>query len=128
MTSGLWSFSLARRLFRDDRLTSRGYTALFAISSVLTICVDLVLRSRLDPAKMSFSMRLPLAFVGVFGTLGLLFLYIGMWWYWARLDDSGRWWKRFWFVVLLVGFWNGSILYFLFVYLPQVVRRREVNV
>jgi hypothetical protein len=121
------SFPLATRLFRDDRLTSRGYATLFAISLILTVCVEFVLWSRPDPTKMSFWMRLPLAFVGVFGTLGLLFLYVGMWWYWARLDDSGRWWKRFWFVVLLVGFWNGSVLYFLFVYLPQVVRRREAG-
>jgi hypothetical protein len=121
------TFPLARKLFRDDRLASRGYATLFAISSILTVCVEFILWSRLDPAKMSFWMRLPLAFVGVFGTLGLLFLYIGMWWYWARLDDSDRWWKRFWFVVLLVGFWNGSVPYFLFVYLPQVVRRREAG-
>jgi hypothetical protein len=121
------SLPLARKLFRDDRLTSRGYAPLFAISSILTVCVEFVLWSRLDPAKMSFWMRLPLALVGVFGTLGLLFLYIGMWWYWTRLDDSGCWWKGFWFVVLLVGFWNGSVLYFLFVYLPQVVRRREAG-
>ena len=127
MTSRLWSFSVTKGLFRDDRLASRGYATLFAISSILTVCVELLLGSRVEPARMSFWMRLPIAFVGVFGTLGLLFLFIGMWWYWARLDVSGRWWKRFWFVVLLVGFWNGSIVYFLFVYLPQVVRRREAS-
>lgn len=127
MTSGLWDFSFARRIFRDDRLASRGYASLFTISSILTVCVELLLRSRVEPAKMSFWIRLPLAFLGVFGTLGMMFLWVGMWWYWATLDDSGRWWKRIWFVVLLIGFWDGSIVYFLFVYLPQLVRRREAN-
>jgi hypothetical protein len=127
MTSGLWDFSLSRRLFRDDRLASRGYATLFGISSILTICVELLLRSRIDPAKMSFWIRLPIVFVGVFGTLGMMFLWLGMWWYWVRLDDSGRWWKRFWFAVLLIGFWNGSVPYFIFVYLPQTVRKREAS-
>lgn len=127
MTSGLWGFSLARRIFREDRLASRGYAALFIICFILIVCLTLVVRSPIDFSKLPLWMRLPLALVTVSGIVGFSFMWVGMWWYWARLDDSGRWWKRFWFVVLLAGFWYGSIPYFLFVYLPQVFRRREAS-
>jgi hypothetical protein len=42
---------------------------------------------------------------------------VGMWSYWLRVDRSTRKLKRLWFFVLLVGFWYGSILYFLLKYL-----------
>jgi hypothetical protein len=78
---------------------------------------------RIDTTKMSFWMRLPWGLMGIVGPIGLFFLLLGMWRYWMRLDDSGPAAKRFWFFVLLVGFWYGSVLYFYSVYLPQVFRK-----
>lgn len=76
---------------------------------------------------MSFWTRLPWGILGVLGPIGLLFLWFGMWRYWVRVDDSNLWAKRAWFVVLLVGFWYGSVLYYLFAYLPQVIRRGKME-
>src|SRR5580700_3211968 len=87
-------FKLSRWLFRDDRLVSRPYAVLFAISSILVLAMIPLILGRLDPAKMSFWTRLPLGLLGVFGPLALFFLWIGMWTYWVRIDDSNRWAKR----------------------------------
>jgi hypothetical protein len=119
--------SLSRRLFRDDLLSSRVYASLFLMSSILVVGLTFLVQSNVDPSKLSLWIRIPWTALAVFGTLGLFFLWIGMWWYWVRLDASSGLSKRVWFVVLLAGFWYGSILYYFSVYLPQVVRRRAVK-
>src|SRR5258708_36793781 len=51
--------------------------------------------------------------VGVTGATAALYLWIGMGWYWLRLDRSGSAAKRFWFVILLLLNWIGAIFYYL---------------
>lgn len=65
---------------------------------------------------------------GIGGTISIFYVWIGMWKYWARLDESGRWSKRFWFAVMLIGFWYGSCLYCWCAYLPQVIRSDQRGV
>src|SRR5215469_13928383 len=68
------------------------------------------------------------AVAGIGGAISIFYLWIGMWKYWARLDESGRWSKRFWFAVMLAGFWYGSCLYCWCIYLPQVMRSARQGV
>jgi len=56
--------------------------------------------------------------LGVAGAIGTFFIWGGMWAYWTRCDSSRRTVKRIWFMVLLLGFWYGAVLYYLFKYLP----------
>jgi hypothetical protein len=125
---GLSSFSLSKRIFKDDVLASRGYIALFLISAILTVALTVLMRSKIDPAKTVFWIRLPLTLVAMVGTPALFFLWFGMWFYWARLDKAAVWVKRVWFVILLFGLWYGSILYCLLVYLPQVASKPKIKV
>src|ERR1700749_946633 len=69
-------------------------------------------------------MRLPLTTAAILGCLGLIFLWLGMWWYWVRLDDSGRWSKRFWFIVLLAGFGTAASLISSLSICPQPFEKR----
>jgi hypothetical protein len=109
-------------LLRDDRLLSRRFAKLFFLSAILVIALTPVFAG-VDTTKMSFWRRLPWGLLGVFGPIGLLFLWFGMWRYWVRIDNSEAGAKRLWFFVLLIGFWWGSALYCFFVYLPQVFRK-----
>lgn len=114
-------------LFGDDWMVSRKAAKLFFASAVLELLSTLMFFGWIDIAKMTFSQRLPWGILGMVGSVGTGFLWIGMWRYWFRLDDSGAWNKRFWFVVLLVGFWWGSCLYFFFAYLPRVTHHRTAE-
>ena len=58
--------------------------------------------------------------VGVTGALAALYLWIGMGWYWLRLDHSPSSTKRFWFVMLLLLNWVGAIAYYFAVYRKSV--------
>jgi hypothetical protein len=69
---------------------------------------------------MSFWSRLPWGILGVLGPVAIFFLWFGMWRYWVRIDRTAGWERRKWFIVLLVGFWWGSCLYCMLVYLPQI--------
>lgn len=113
--------------FRDDWLVSRQASRLFFVSAVLVLLLTPVSLGWVDIPKMTFFQRLPWGILGVAGPVGMMFLWLGMWRYWFRLDDSGAWNKRFWFIVLLFGFWWGSCLYFFFAYLPRVTRVRTMN-
>ena len=115
-------FAFSRWLFRDDRLASRAYQILFFVSALVVLAMVPFFMGEVDPSKMSIWGRLHWAFLGTFGPFGLFFLWFGMWWYWVKLDHSGRWIKRGWFLVLLFGFWYGSVLYYFGAYLPQVRR------
>ena len=109
---------------RDDWLISRLSMKLFFLSALLVIAMTPIFMG-VDTTKMTLLQRLPWGILGVVGPLGLFFLWLGMWRYWVRLDDSKRWVKRVWFVVLLVGFWWGSVLYLFLVYLPRMIRRER---
>jgi hypothetical protein len=57
---------------------------------------------------------------GVVGAAGAMLVYVSMWFYWGIVDQSGRMSKTIWFLVMLLGLWYGSCLYYFLVYLPQV--------
>ncbi len=107
----------------DDLLVSRWTPIFFLLSAICIVALTPIFRGSVDIEKMSFWMRLPWTILAIFGTFGLFFLWLGMWRYWVRLDDSSVWAKRVWFLILLVGFWWASCLYYFLVYLPQVIRR-----
>ena len=109
--------------FKDEWLITRQAGKLFFTSALLVLAMTPVFLGRIDTAKMAFWERLSWGILGVIGPIGLFFLWFGMWRYWVRIDRSGPWAKRMWFVVLLIGFWWGSCPYCFFVYLPQVYRR-----
>jgi hypothetical protein len=114
--------------YKDSWLVTRGAANLFLIATVAVIALTvLLLFGKTDTNAMSLAARLPVALLGVVGPLALFFLWFGMWRYWVRLDRSSAWTKRFWFLVLLVGFWWGSCLYCCFVYTPQVLRRTRIE-
>jgi hypothetical protein len=54
--------------------------------------------------------------VGVVGASAALYLWIGMGWYWLRLDHSQSSARKFWFVMLLLLNWVGAIAYYFAVY------------
>jgi uncharacterized BrkB/YihY/UPF0761 family membrane protein len=110
---------------RDDWLISQTVALLFLLSTGLVVLSTPVFLGRLDTATMSFWQRLPWGILGIAGPPGILFLWLGMWRYWFRHDESKPSVKRFWFVVLLIGFWFASCVYCFFVYLPQVIQRRK---
>jgi uncharacterized BrkB/YihY/UPF0761 family membrane protein len=120
-------FWLPTSWLKDDWLVSRVSTVAFFLSVLAVIALTPIFLGTIDTTKMTFWQRLPWGLLGIFGPVGLIFLWLGMWRYWVRLDNSRRWVKRIWFFVLLVGFWWGSCLYYFLAYLPQVLRRRETN-
>ena len=113
---GLWN------RFRDDWLITPQAAGLFFASTILVLALTPVFLGDVITANMPLWKRIPWSILGVVGPLALFFLWIGMWRYWARVDDSRAYAKRLWFLILLVGLWYGSCLYCYFVYLPQVMR------
>jgi hypothetical protein len=113
--------------FKDEWLITRQAAKLFFLSTLLVLALTPVFLGKIDTNTMSFWARLPWGILGILGPIALFFLWFGMWRYWVRIDRSGRWAKRMWFVVLLLGFWWGSCLYCFFAYLPQVSRRAKVE-
>ncbi len=55
-------------------------------------------------------------FVGVTGAIAAMYLWVGMGWYWLRLDHSSSRTKKLWFLVLVVFNWVGAIVYYFIVY------------
>jgi len=125
---GIGRFFLRNRVLRDDWLVSRRASRFFFISAICVIALIPVFAGAVDSTKMSFLHRVPWAILGIVGPVAIFVLWLGMWAYWVRLDDSSHWAKRAWFLVLLLGFWYGSVLYYFFAYLPQVTRRGRVEV
>ena len=121
---GIWW--VPNRLSEDDWLTSSKIAKLFFVSSLLVIALTPVF-SGVDTSKMTFWHRLPWGLLGIVGPIALFFLWFGMWRYWLRLDNSRVWAKRVWFFILLIGFWWGSVLYYFFVYLPQIIRKTRTE-
>jgi hypothetical protein len=114
-----------RNRFGDDWLITRSAAVLFGVSTVLVFGLIPILLGYINTSKMAFWERLPWAILGVLGPLAFFFLWFGMLRYWERIDRSKPWKKRFWFVALLLGFSYGGCLYYFFVYLPEVARRRS---
>jgi hypothetical protein len=120
--SAIFQFRTARCIYRDERLASKLYAWFFGISIPLLSWLWAFPNAIVGHSHDPLWIRLPLAGLLVSAIVGMFFVWVGMWWYWARLDASGKWAKRFWFVVLLFGFWFGAAAYYVCVYLPQVVR------
>jgi hypothetical protein len=108
--------------FRDDWIVTPIAARLFFGASILTIVIAPLLLGYVEPEG-SKSINLFWGIMGAISPFGVLFIWLGMWRYWARVDNSKRWVRRFWFVILLAGFWYGSVPYYFFVYLPQYFRR-----
>jgi hypothetical protein len=116
------SFWLWKKL-RDDWIVKPRAAVVFLVCSVFVLVLIPVFFGHISQGG-SVARQIFWGAVGAIGAPATLFLWIGMWRYWARVDASRNWAKRRWFAVMLVGFWYGSVLYCYFVYLPQV-RRRE---
>jgi uncharacterized BrkB/YihY/UPF0761 family membrane protein len=65
-----------------------------------------------------------LAIGGAAIAVSAFFLWGGMWKYWIVCDSSSQLSRRVWFVVLIIGLWYGAVLYYLFVYLPDVQKSK----
>jgi hypothetical protein len=117
--SGLWN------RFKDDWLITRQASSLFLASTILALALTPAFLGTGVTANVPLWMRIPWGILGIVGPLAVCFLWLGMWRYWVRIDDSAAYAKRLWFVILLLGFWYGSCLYCYFVYLPQVMRTRR---
>jgi hypothetical protein len=116
-------FALFER-FRDDWLITSQAQRLFVVASFVALAVTPVFFGwGRDTAKTSIWIRIPLATLGLVGPLAFFFLWVGMWRYWARIDDSSKTIKTLWFIILLFGLFYGSILYNFAVYRPQVRKR-----
>ncbi len=97
----------------------------FFLSALCVIA--LTLEYNLDTSKASHLQHHLWDVLGALEAIGILFLWLGMWRYWTRVDDSNRSAKRLWFIVLLIGFWWGSALYYFLAYLPQTIRRKGLT-
>ena len=111
-------------LFSDDWLRTRAAASLFLLSAVCVVLLYAVLH---EFVNLSYKAPFPWNTLGFLVPIGTLFLWIGMWRYWLRVDVSGAASKRVCFVVLLVGFWYGSFLYYFMRYLPDVFRRNRIE-
>jgi hypothetical protein len=115
-------FALLNR-FRDDWIVSRQADTLFLVSVPFIVAVTPFFFGWVNITRATVWTQLGGAVVGVLGPISLFFLWFGMWRYWMRLDSSTARTKRLWFVILLIGFWYGSMLYYFCVYRPQVISR-----
>lgn len=102
----------------DQWFFGRSARALFFVSTLLVISVTWILWV-VELGHLPFWPNLIVGLVGIGGTLSIFFLWIGMWRYWTRIDASSRWVKRLWFLILLIGFCWGAVLYCYVIYLPQ---------
>jgi hypothetical protein len=124
---GFFRFRIVRWLFQRDRFASKLYAGLFAFCVALSTWLWTSAQSLEHYSHDSLWIRLALAILLLAAIGGMFFVWMGMWWYWATLDDSGKWAKRFWFFVLLFGFWLGSAMYYVCVYLRQMIGGRRTN-
>lgn len=116
--------------FRDDWLVTRLAMRLFFLATIVVLAVAPLVYGWVNPNAISFWSNLGWGILGVAGPIAIFFLLLGMWRYWLRLDDSGRWAKRFWFLALLVGiwWWYALCLYCWMVYLPKAMRRNRAGI
>ena len=114
--------------FKDEWLVTRQAALLFLLSTFLVLGLIPLFLGVVDTTTMAFWARLPWGILWTLGPIALFFLWFGMWRYWVRIDHSSTRTKRMWFVILLVGFWWGSCLYCLFLYLLEVMGRKNAGV
>jgi hypothetical protein len=107
--------------FKDDWLVSRQAVKLFLLAALLDLGTIPIFLGKIDPAKLPFWQRLPLGIEGILAPISIFFLWIGMGRYWIKLDNSTKLAKVVSFILLLFGMFYGTVLYYFFVYRPQVV-------
>lgn len=107
----------------DELFCARPLVWLFFVATLLVLPVTVITTGGVDLSQVRGWQQIPWDILCVACPLGLLFIFAGMWIYWVKVDRSKRARKRLWFVVLLVGAWYGSCLYYYFAYLPQVRRK-----
>jgi hypothetical protein len=94
---------------------------LFGAAAILIIAVTAALLWVVPalPENPGVLARFGMGILGVGGGLSIFFLWGGMRDYWTRCDSSSQWLRRLSFLLLLVGFCYGAIIYYLCVYLPK---------
>lgn len=106
--------------FKDDWLVSPRAVKAFLLAALLVLGTIPIFLGWIDPAKVPSWQRPLWGIEGVFGALSIFFLWISMWRYWIRLDNSSRSEKLISFMLLLVGMFYGSVIYYFFVYRSQI--------
>lgn len=119
-------FWLPSSWLRDDWLVSPIVAKIFLSAAICLVALIPLFLGWFDPRSLPAWMQLPRTIIGMVIAAGVVFLMLGMWRYWIRLDDSMPTWKRVWFFVLLFGFFYGSCMYYFFVYMPQINRKRHL--
>jgi hypothetical protein len=114
--------------YRDDWIVSRQAVRLFLVSVPFILALTPFLFGWVNVSRMTIWMQIAVGVVGVMGPIASFFLWLGMWRYWMRLDRSKALTKRMWFVILLIGFEYGSVLYYFCVYPPQVIARHGLDI
>lgn len=109
----------------NEWLISRTAGKLFAASAFIVVAETPVIVVSRIPETVSGNVFQ--ALMGAAGALSLFFIWLGMWTYWVRIDKSRPAVKRLSFFVLLLGFWYGAILYFLYQYLWIDGRKRRAG-
>jgi hypothetical protein len=107
--------------FKDDWLVSRRAVKLFFVAALFVLGTIPIFLGKIDPAKLAFWMRFPLGIEGIMGPISIFFVWIGMWRYWIRLDNSSKLAKQVSFFILLFGMFYGSVIYYFSVYRSQVM-------
>jgi hypothetical protein len=107
--------------FKDDWLVSRRAVKLFLVAALFVLGTIPIFLGKIDPAKLAFWMNFPLGIGGILGPISVFFLWIGMWRYWIRLDNSSKLAKQVSFFLLLFGMFYGSVIYYFLVYRSQVM-------
>ncbi len=118
---------MLRSFLKSLWITTRQAAITFAACILLILALTPVFLGKVNANTMPFWTRFPWGILGVVGPVAIFFLWIGMWSYWVYFDTSGAWAKRISFLILLLGFWWGACIYYLFVYLPQTVRRSRLT-
>jgi hypothetical protein len=106
--SAILQFRTARWIYRDERLSSKLCALLFGVCVALFSWLFAFPHAVEGYSHGPLWIRVPLAVLLVLAIVGMFFVSVGMWWYWAKLDVSRKWAKRFWFFVLLCGFCFGA--------------------
>ncbi len=114
----MFPFGIGFKRVSNAWLVSRTALILFAVASVLVVAIAPVLWGYVNFLETPGFGKPLLGGGGSRRRVEHVFHLGGMWAYWTRCDSSRRAVKRIWFVILLVGFWYGSVLYYLFKYLP----------
>jgi hypothetical protein len=116
---GLWN------RFRDDWIVTRLAAWLFFFASTLSIAITPLVFGYIDTGTMSRSANFLWNAIGALAPFAVCFIWTGMWRYWARIDHSHKYARRFWFLILLCGLWFGASIYYFLVFLPQYFRRKQ---